>query len=334
MNASKPRTQRKSPCRPLRVERDDVLLFITNRTIEERFWFHPLLTCGLEPPNRRARRALRGLERHAKKRYARLAILANARKKPYAPELTGDDIERMARGLVGSALARAQALTGVEIFAFTAMSNHFHAVVRTPRKNAHAFIRDFKSVVATSINRICGRSGPLWDGRASIQPILDENAAARRVGYTTGNPKRAKLVEDPEQWPGLNLAFGINDTDELSFEYFDTAAWHASDRPSDLSRCYEQATLKLSPLPAHADLDRPTYAAAVRDWISETVDSQTMGASSSSKGPCGAPLPRRTQGRAASPRIPPQAAEPLTATLLFREPGAQTRIPRGSSGPV
>ena len=115
----------------MRVERDDVLLFVTNRTVEERFWLHPLLTCGLKPPNRRGRRAVQGLERHATKRYARLAVLANARRRRYAPKLTARDIERIAEGLVGSALARAQTNTEAEVFAFTAMSNHVHAVIRT-----------------------------------------------------------------------------------------------------------------------------------------------------------------------------------------------------------
>lgn len=256
---------------PLRVERDDVLLFITSRTVEERFWLHPILSCGLTPVNRKARRCLARFERLCSKRFERLAKEANARSGPYSPKLTGKDIVRFAKGLVGSALARAQQNSGVQIFAFTSLSNHFHMVIRTPRKNASEFIRDFKSVVARSINRITGRRGPLWARRADIQPILDDSAACGRVAYCINNPRKARLVKDPETWPGLNLAFGIADTDEIPFEYFDTEAWQKARCPRDLNDFFTTATLSLSPLPACKGSDREAYASDIRSWLSQQL---------------------------------------------------------------
>ena len=74
--------------RPLRHERSDVLLFVTSRTVEERFWLHPLLTAGAEPPNRKAKRALASIERMCERRYARIAREMNARAGKYAPRWT------------------------------------------------------------------------------------------------------------------------------------------------------------------------------------------------------------------------------------------------------
>ena len=91
--------------------------------------------------------------------------------------------------------------------------------------------------------RITGRSGPLWARRADIQPILDDEAAAQRVAYCVANPAKAKLVADPEQWPGLNVAFSLQDSDELQFEYFDHEAWHEAHRPKEKEPFYANAHL-------------------------------------------------------------------------------------------
>lgn len=271
----KQKTVNKPRSRPLRVERDDVLLFITNRTIEERFWLHPILTCGAKPANRKARRHLVRFEKLCSKRYDKLARQANARNGPFAPQLTGKDILRFAKGLIGSALARAQKNRNVQIFAFVALSNHFHMVIRTPEKNASAFIRDFKSIVARSINRITGRRGPLWARRADIQPILDDTAACGRVAYCVNNPTKARLVKDPETWPGLNLAFGIVDTDEVPFEYFDTEAWHQAKRPRELNDFFTTVMLTLRPLPACDGMDRKRYAANIRSWLVHQISEES-----------------------------------------------------------
>jgi REP element-mobilizing transposase RayT len=254
-------------CRPLRVERDDTLWFVTCRTIEERFWLHPLLTCGLEPPNRKARRALKHLEQHADKRFGNLAKRSNDHKRPFAPKLHLHSIKRIARGLVGSALARAQERYGVEIFAVVVMSNHVHLVLRTPRKNLARFMAFFKARVAESINRITGKRGPLWARRYDAQPILDDRAVAGRIAYSLDNPVSANLVEDFEQWPGLNIAAGVADSDELPFEYLDCGAWHRKKRPDDLTPFFRTATLRLSKAPANANMPAELYRASVMSWV-------------------------------------------------------------------
>jgi len=97
-----------SPCRPLRLERDDVLWFVTCRTTEERFWLHPLIACGLQPPLDAAKPRLRRLPKYANQRIRAMVRDANARRRPHSPPMDAISLKRIARGLVGSALARAQ----------------------------------------------------------------------------------------------------------------------------------------------------------------------------------------------------------------------------------
>jgi Transposase IS200 like len=196
-----------------------------------------------------------------------LAKRSNAHKRPFAPTLHLHSIKRIARGLVGSALARAQERYGVEIFAVVVMSNHLHLVVRTPRKNLARFMAFFKARVADSINRITGKRGPLWARRYDAQPVLDDPAVAGRIAYTLDNPASAGLVDDLEQWPGLNIAAGIADSDELPFEYLNCSAWHRSKRPEDLAPFFRTATLRLSKAPANASMPAELYRAAVMSWV-------------------------------------------------------------------
>jgi REP element-mobilizing transposase RayT len=269
--------------RPLRVERDDVLWFVTCRTIEERFWLHPLITCGLQPPNCKARRALAGMQAHADKRLRRMVTLANDNKRALAPTLDLQSVTRIAQGLVGSALARAQEHYGVEVFALVVMSNHVHLVVRAPRRNLARFMAFFKARVAESVNRITGKRGPLWARRYDAQPILDDGAVAGRIAYTLDNPANAGLVDDFEHWPGLNIAAGIADSDELPFEYLNCSAWHRSKRPDKLDPFFRTSTLKLSKPPACARMPAELHRASVTSWVSagraerERFDSPALG---------------------------------------------------------
>lgn len=259
--------RRSRRCRPLRVERDDTLWFVTCRTIEERFWLHPLISSGLEPPNRRTRRAVAGFAAKADRRFARMAARANARRGPLQPPMDPATVKRIARGLVGSALARAQRHCHVQLFAVVVMGNHVHLVVRTPRKNLAAFMGYFKARVADGVNRITGKRGPLWARRYDAQPILDDEAAADRVAYAIDNSVSANLVERSDDWPSLNLAYGMADADRLPFEYLDCTRWHRARRPVDLQRFFATAVLELSPLPSCEGMDRATCRQAIAGWV-------------------------------------------------------------------
>ena len=196
-------------------------------------------------------------------------------------------VKRMLRGLVGAALARAQELTGVEIYAVVVMSNHLHLVVRTPNKNLSLFMRHVKAFITTKINVITGESGTKWQGRYNAQPVLTTAAACERIGYTIGNPVSANLVAHPEDWPGLNLAYGFadaslkcveagTDRDVLSFEYFSSEKWHEalSGEKVDITRFIYERKLELKKLPEFGHLDRAAYKRAVHAWVRQSVEKQ------------------------------------------------------------
>ena len=264
-------------CRPLRHEQDERPWFITTRTIEERFWLHPLLTMGLKPVGRRARRACARLEARCDKRFVKLARQANARKRPMEPDLSAADVKRLARGLVGAALARAQEKYGAEIYAAVCMSNHVHLAVRTTKRNLSAFMGYFKARVADAVHQITGRRGPLWARRFDAQPILNEEALMDRVAYTLDNPGKANLVSDSRDWPGLNVAYGLDEADAFGFEYFDRTAWHRAKRPEDRERFWRTVTLRLSPFPCEWAASREQLGAALRSALDNAAHARRKG---------------------------------------------------------
>jgi len=249
-----------------------VLWFVTCRVTEARFWLHPLVSCGLTPPNRRARRRLGGLERHAAKRVEAMVEEANAATGPLSPKLDAGSLRRIARGLVGSVIARAQALCGVEVYAVVVMSSHIHLVVRTPRKNLSAFMGYVDAQIARTVNRITGRRGNLWGRRYDAEPILDDDAAETLTAYALRNPVAANLVDSHHEWPGLNLAYGVGDSDDLDFEWLNCSAWHEAMRPEDLAPFFETVTLRLSPLPHCCDMEREAYGRMLDAWLEQVAE--------------------------------------------------------------
>ena len=120
----------KRRCRPLRVENDNTLWFITSRTIEERFWLHPLLTSAFKPANRQARRLCERLEAGIDRRLIKVVSRANSMRGPLQPKLTLEDAKRIARGTIGSAVARAQEKYDTQIIALIGMSNHLQMILK------------------------------------------------------------------------------------------------------------------------------------------------------------------------------------------------------------
>jgi REP element-mobilizing transposase RayT len=259
----------RKPSRPLRAECDDIVWFVTTRVTEGRYWLHPLLTAGLRPHNRAGRRLCAHHERHFDKRLAACLEVANEHRGPHQPELSLEEAKRIARGLMGSAVARAQKQHEMQIFGFVSLSNHLHALVRTRGKNLAAFMRDLKSAVTSAINLITGKRGALWERRYDAQPVVDDEGCADRQGYLLDNPTKANLVQQPEHWPGLNLAWGFGDADELDFEYLDRTAWHHAGEPKDLSPFFRTVTLVLSPLPSCEGLSREACRNSVQRFIEQ-----------------------------------------------------------------
>ena len=274
---SKPRSARKRAAddaerrprrpRPLRMEDDTKLWFVTSRVVEERFFTHPILTCGLQPASRKARGRVKAFRKYADDRLLECVEEANSRRGERQPELTLPDARKISRGLVGSAIARAQELYDARVFAVVVMSNHIHLVVQTQGKNLARFMRYVKSTITREVNLLTGRRGSLWGRRYDAQPILDDESVAERIGYTVNNPRAANLVEGAEHWPGLVLAPGLDHDEELSFEYLDRSAWHKAGRPRKLKPFYKSSTLRLSRTPSCEGLGHKALRESLEAWV-------------------------------------------------------------------
>jgi REP element-mobilizing transposase RayT len=257
-----------------RIEDDNALWFITSRTIEERFWLHPLLTSAFKPANRQARRLCERLERQTNKRLAKVVQRANSMRGPMQPKLTVNDAKRIVRGTVGSALARAQEKYGTTVFALVVVSNHIHLILKTKGKNLSKFMGYVKARIAEAINLLTGKRGPLWSRRYDAQPILDDEAAADRLAYCIDNPVDAALVDTPDSWPGLNVVYGMGETDAIEFEYPDRTLWHRAGRPDRLDAFYRTARLQFSPLPRFEGMKRPSVWQSVESWLGRRTESR------------------------------------------------------------
>jgi len=257
--------------RPLRIERDDVPFFVSSRTVEARLLLFPLVADASHAQrDRSSRRCFAAYERRTEGKIRSLVRRANAQRKPYQPELSVGTAKRILAGMVGSALARAQARYGAEIYAVVQMSNHFHLVVRVPRKNLSAFIGYFKARMGQTLNLVYGRSGAIWARRFDAEPILDDEAALERQLYTLSNPVRQALVKDAAEWPGLVSALGYQgQSKSLFFEYLDRTAWHKAGRPAQLDFFFKQVTLTLSPLPEHSGFSARRLQSALSEQLTQ-----------------------------------------------------------------
>jgi hypothetical protein len=139
---------------------------------------------------------------------------------------------------------------------YALMSNHIQMIVQTKGKNLAKFMGYVKARIAETINLLTGKRGPLWSRRYDAQAILDDEAASDRLAYCLDNPVDACLVDTPDSWPGLNLAFGMGETDAVEFEYLDRTEWHKAGRSDNLDDFYRTATLHLSPLPQLKGMER------------------------------------------------------------------------------
>jgi REP element-mobilizing transposase RayT len=196
---------------------------------------------------------------------------------PLQPILTLEHARKVARGLVGSAIARAQQKYKTKLFSLVVMGNHIHLIVQTKGKNLSKFMGYVKARIAEGINLLTGKRGPLWSRRYDAQPILDDEAFEERLVYCLDNPVQAGLVQKADEWPGLNCAYAMGDSDEIEFEYLDRTAWHEGGRGEDLDKYFRTATMKLSPLPRLNEMERSLARRSVDSWLGKRGKAREKG---------------------------------------------------------
>ncbi len=133
--------------------------------------------------------------------FANSAYFASARVAeglPFVPDL-------LINCIISSICARAQRLYPIIITDALWMLNHFHMLfVCQDPSVVKGFFGYMKGELASSINRLRGRSGPIWQGRSDTPIVLDSDKIIETLIYLYTNPQAAGLVERIEDYPGVS----------------------------------------------------------------------------------------------------------------------------------
>ena len=156
-------------------------------------------------------------------------------------------------------LGEAAQRTGVEIYAFLAMSNHYHAVVHDPNGVLPEFLQQGHNMLSRTMNVRLSR----WENFFSPEPcgvtelVTDDDILAKVI-YTLANPVAAQLVDRAIIWPGAS-SIGLLDGRKKVVQ---RPKWFFSEdgvMPA-------QVTLEMKVPAGH---DAATWAARVRAGIAE-----------------------------------------------------------------
>ena len=175
--------------------------------------------------------------------------------------------------VLGGVLARAVRLYGVELIAFSFMSNHLHLVLGAPRGNLPAFMQYLLTNISKKVGRLVGWRGSFWERRYSAEPILDDAALLQKVAYVFSHGVKEGLVRHIRDWPGLSCLPLMLDGQPRGFRWFNWTrrasgnARHATRALLD-SRWAEPEELRLTPLPSPS---RQTPR-ALRRFLRRAVD--------------------------------------------------------------
>ena len=85
--------------------------------------------------------------------------------------------------------------------AWVVMPNHVHLLVEVWDKPLAGLVKSWKGYSARQINRILGRTGPLWQEEYWDRYIRNEEHFQKALRYVEGNPVRARLVRESADWP-------------------------------------------------------------------------------------------------------------------------------------
>ena len=95
------------------------------------------------------------------------------------------------------------------LWAATVMTDHVHLLLTPLRKGEDEWhslptiLHSLKSFTAKGINRLCGRTGPLWMEEYFDRIVRSEEEFLENWHYIRYNPVKRELCVSPEAWPWL-----------------------------------------------------------------------------------------------------------------------------------
>ncbi len=95
------------------------------------------------------------------------------------------------------------------LYAATVLSNHVHLLLRnTVGRSGHLMndLGNYKTYVATQVNRLLGRTGAFWAREGFDHWCRDEAKVRSAARYVCDNPVKAGLVKDWTAWPWTRCA--------------------------------------------------------------------------------------------------------------------------------
>jgi REP element-mobilizing transposase RayT len=166
--------------------------------------------------------------------------------------------------LIGGILARYQELLGIELYAYTVLSNHIHLLLRAPRGNSDEFAENINREIARRMNWKYHREGPLWGRRYSEQVVLDdEDDLLEAFLYVTLNPTRHGLVKDASNWRGLNsFHHSLRDLTPRPFHFT-----HYSRKNEEGIPLKTTHSLTLTPLPQFQEMSAKARGRKVKSLL-------------------------------------------------------------------
>jgi putative transposase len=111
-----------------------------------------------------------------------------------------DEVTSLLDYLIGDAAF----LSGVEVVAAVAMTNHIHLVLHDPEARLPEFMQSLCSFAARALNVHQKQVGSVWEAGSYSAVRLDTPTdVVDKIAYVIANPVAAGLVPTPEAWPGL-----------------------------------------------------------------------------------------------------------------------------------
>jgi putative transposase len=87
------------------------------------------------------------------------------------------------------------------VHAYCLMPNHYHLVLEIDAPTLSSGLQQLNGSYAQAFNRRHGLSGHLFQGRFHSAPVETDSHLLELARYVPLNPVRARLCDDPADWP-------------------------------------------------------------------------------------------------------------------------------------
>ena len=134
-------------------------------------------------------------------------------------------------------LERATERYGFLFHSYCLMDNHYHLLLETPNANLSLGMQRINGDYTQAFNRRHMRASHLFQGRFKAIVVEKERHLLELCRYIVLNPVRAKMVEDPREWPWSSYRSIVGQSPRPAFLYVD---WVLSQFGKKIDRARKQ----------------------------------------------------------------------------------------------